>query len=571
MQQVNRPSNIGAGNVRGGKGGGAGKDPRPIRDKAWQATAKGSLISFLVQTGYNQVISMASLSPPSSKDFQSIFRFLYARIDPTYVFVKKFEDEVQSILKEIKYPLADQITKSNLMSVGSMHAWPSILAMLTWMVELILFPTTESHLLLQCLDQLDNQGDFDDGTGINDPTDPEKIFFNYLIKAYANFLEGDDDFELMDAELVHTFDVKNENTVREVERLKKENERAEQELDLLKRGESPLVILEREKNSLQLDKEQFIRYIQHVRAKKPNLEESIASLKQDLEAAEKEIASATEERAALQHTVDSQEVSPADVDRMNAENEQLAKTLADIATKLELGNQAVWKSEIELQKKMDQIEKLVQDYNACAYRLGLYRAETAEPVLAAELEINPAASRPQDITSIDMRNAAKPALLRLRTSYNSDLHAAQDDAIALHESLDSLNWAFTEKEDELAAMESRILQLGEQCNEEERHIGLSIAAVKDEIGQYERNIQRISIEANGSLIQSQQRAQKAAMEYEELSRRVTEKRGRVMEQVVKSILELVNVHMHVRSHLAELKQMAEKYHAEAVAEVEALP
>jgi SMC interacting uncharacterized protein involved in chromosome segregation len=42
------------------------------------------------------------------------------------------------LLPMARYPFAEQINKSNLHAVGSPHAWPSCLAMLIWMVELIL-------------------------------------------------------------------------------------------------------------------------------------------------------------------------------------------------------------------------------------------------------------------------------------------------------------------------------------------------------------------------------------------------------------------------------------------------
>lgn len=66
-----------------------------------------------------------------------IFKYLYGKIDDSYEFGKKFEDEVPVLIKGIRYPYANDISKSQLYAVGSMHAWPSLLALLVWMVELI--------------------------------------------------------------------------------------------------------------------------------------------------------------------------------------------------------------------------------------------------------------------------------------------------------------------------------------------------------------------------------------------------------------------------------------------------
>lgn len=115
-----------------------GKDPRPIREKAFQLNCIKNLIGFLAKSGYDKPISQKILTAPSTKDFQQIFKFLYSQIDPTYEFGKKFEDEVPGLLKGIRYPYAGDISKSSLLAVGSIHAWPSLLAMLNWIVELIM-------------------------------------------------------------------------------------------------------------------------------------------------------------------------------------------------------------------------------------------------------------------------------------------------------------------------------------------------------------------------------------------------------------------------------------------------
>jgi kinetochore protein NDC80 len=122
-----------------------GKDPRPIRDKTFQANCTRNLVEFLMRVGYPHPISQKLLTAPSAKDFQQIFKFLYSNLDPTFEFGKKFEEEVPGLLKGLRYPFANEISKSQLYAVGSMHAWPGLLAMLNWMVELI-----------QCCDELNN-------------------------------------------------------------------------------------------------------------------------------------------------------------------------------------------------------------------------------------------------------------------------------------------------------------------------------------------------------------------------------------------------------------------------------
>jgi len=198
-----------------------GKDPRPIRDKNFQMEIIRQLISFLAKAGYPHPISQKILTAPSAKDFQQIFRFLYGQLDPGYDFGlggRKFEEEVPVLMKGLRYPFAGDISKSQLVAVGSMHAWPGLLAMLGWMVELI-----------SCCDELQASalgasasamgGDEEMDGGASMAASAERIFFDYLKKTYKAFLAGSDNFDPMIAELGSSFERGHEATYQEVARL----------------------------------------------------------------------------------------------------------------------------------------------------------------------------------------------------------------------------------------------------------------------------------------------------------------------------------------------------------------
>ncbi|KAG5461624.1 MAG: HEC/Ndc80p family-domain-containing protein [Olpidium bornovanus] len=78
------------------------KDPRPLRDKAWQQNTNKNIVDYLTNAGYSLPLSTKTLQMPTSKDFQTIFKFLCAKIDPNFVFQKKFEEEVPVVLKALK-------------------------------------------------------------------------------------------------------------------------------------------------------------------------------------------------------------------------------------------------------------------------------------------------------------------------------------------------------------------------------------------------------------------------------------------------------------------------------------
>lgn len=252
-----------------------GKDPRPVRDKTFQIGCTKNLLEFLIRVGYPHPISEKILAAPSSKDFQQIFKFLYGHLDPTFEFGKKFEEEVPGLLRGLRYPFANEISKSQLYAVGSMHAWPSLLAMLYWMVELI-----------QCCDELNRQSTSDmmdvDGPSQQVNSAAEKIFFEYLCKTYKVFLAGSDNFESMVSELGGDFDRRNESVLSEAADLSKTVENLEIELNQMSKEEAPLAKAQREKGIYLSDIEKFKKFISHLHVKKQKFFESIDRLEEDI-------------------------------------------------------------------------------------------------------------------------------------------------------------------------------------------------------------------------------------------------------------------------------------------------
>ncbi|KAH9269945.1 hypothetical protein BASA83_007931 [Batrachochytrium salamandrivorans] len=474
------------------------KDPRPLRDKPWQTKAIKQLVSFLAQTGCPVAVSAKKLTSPSSKDFSDIFKFLYRMLEPNHEFKSKIEEELLPLLRTLRYPFAEQINKSQLFSIGSPHAWPTFLGILHWLMEEIM-----------CF------------------ANQKKIFHDYVIRTYIAFLEGSDDFDAIDRELMNSFDRKNEATIRDVERMRREHHALEEELASLTQGESPLDSLIRENSILGSDKEKFQTYIAHVEVKEQKLQEGLLSAKQELDIQEDELAQVTAEKIELQQIVDAQEISPADVDRMNAERDQLAFSLQTVSTKLESANKAVWEKEIALQKRMDQLEKVVQDYNSHAFKLGLVGSHSAELAhVSKELELHIQADTQSRMVSVDLKGVVKPILENLKDRYNGALHKAQDDMLGLQETLDQLVWTQTRDEEELLTVQSRIAFLNQRYNEEKEHVTMTTISMNEEIEQFERQIQKMKIDSNGIMIASQQKAQKATIEYEELSRMYTEQKKR---------------------------------------------
>jgi SMC interacting uncharacterized protein involved in chromosome segregation len=135
----------------------------------------------------------------------------------------------------------------------------------------------------------------------------------------------------------------------------------------------------------------------------------------------------------------------------------------------------------------------------------------------------------------------------LKQKYNQEFYNTQNEEILLQESIDTISWTLSQKEEEVKNMISRIQGLSVRYREEKGHIGLALTATTEEIENYERQISRLKIISNNALVTSQQKAQKAAVEYDSLTRKYTEQKEKTLNQVVTGLVQVFNFQQHVSS------------------------
>jgi len=151
-------------------------DPRNIGEKSFMNASIRALIDYLTEHSFDHAISPKILTRPAVKDFNNIVLFLFQQIDPNFVCTGNFGDEVIQMFKHMRYPF--QISKTNLVAVGSPTAWPALLACIMWMIELLNY---DEEACAQYNSQTVE-------AEVDDPASAEKAFFTYLSSAYGCFL-----------------------------------------------------------------------------------------------------------------------------------------------------------------------------------------------------------------------------------------------------------------------------------------------------------------------------------------------------------------------------------------------
>ncbi|XP_022253186.1 kinetochore protein NDC80 homolog, partial [Limulus polyphemus] len=156
------------------------KDPRPLSNRAYQSKSIHKLLEFLSDQQYSYQLSERLLSSPSTKDFVRIFEFLYRFWDAKYTASNRPEDEVPQLMKRLGYPFP--IARSMLITIAR-HSWPSLLGVLVWLVELIMFCEK-----INVTDMLWPRNDFEE-EGIN----VKQVLFEHTAASYQNFMDNESD------------------------------------------------------------------------------------------------------------------------------------------------------------------------------------------------------------------------------------------------------------------------------------------------------------------------------------------------------------------------------------------
>lgn len=469
---------------------GVPRDPRPLKDRSFQARIGQELLEYMArndfetETGY--VLSPNAVKSPTQKDFNFMFQWLYHRIDPSHKFIKNIDQEVPPILKQLRYPFERSITKSQLAAVGGQN-WSTFLGLLHWMMQLaqMLDGYLANKYVEDCLEAgVDVSGDH--------------IIFDFLSSAYRDWLSMDEETSDEDAERVlaphveamaQAFERSRSRYTAELEMLEAENARLLKELEDLEKSTPDPAVLDNHFKIMEEDKVKFEEYNTLAVQRAEKYENRIPVLQEELERLGEELKEADEERRSLQKAVDAQGISMQDIDRMTAERERLQKGIESAGHRLDEVKKKAADKESEASHRLDELERVVDRYNALAYRIALI-PPTAANAGGEDFELQVLAGASSDFTAsnplqgsasggghsaaerllvdattgyqpghvlnLDLRGHVRGRLLSLRKDISERRSAAMDDMMKDHDLLDGIKEAIEDKRSEVEALEHRV-------------------------------------------------------------------------------------------------------------------
>ncbi|EGG07158.1 uncharacterized protein MELLADRAFT_116381 [Melampsora larici-populina 98AG31] len=481
-----------------------GKDPRP-RDKKTIAAWQQDVYDFLIERGYT-TITIKALQTPTNKDFQNILKYLVQCSDPGHrwgVNGKKFEDEVIPLLKQMGYVAVDTITKSGLQAAGSMHTWPTMLAMLHWIVMTIKLREEAMMNPHVCLDPNSEPSSQDPHCQAMATT---SRWLEYLGRTYPSFLQTDDyDRELHKPPLEDFYQRQRDALLSEIEQL--ESLAAMEEAESLaameeaetarkKARPSPLEASQKEHAKLARDAEGFSTYISKMKDQIVKSEKQNEALQKSLGSTELKLKDLSHKKADLLVKVEKQNISDAELQQISSTRVQLERSAAAAATKHLQLTEAMMDLEIKSSQASDRLEKLITSYQNKAVKLGLIpRAPEPFDEIDFSQSVNGGSDQLPDPT-IEI----KPALVQLKKNAIDSRLGLSDQVLSMEEKLLNVNETEQEKREGLQVLEMSVQELTKQLEEDKEKFSLEMSMMNEQTDSLLRRIHELqSVRENNQL------------------------------------------------------------------------
>lgn len=425
-----------------------------------------------------------SLTSPTQKEFQTMFMWLYKRIDPAYVFQKSMDNEIPALLKLLRYPFEKSITKSQIAAVGG-NNWHTFLGMLHW--------------IMQLANMMDSyaRGDFDyAATEAGHDITGDRVVWNFLSALYRDWLDApldgnEDEADLMERhikKMAAEFKHIDKDLLDDVEMLEAERKASTDQIEELERRAARSQQLDNELEILKGDTANWEAWNIKVEGKIKKYTDRVSRFEESLNELEKEIEEAEKEKDGYQEAISQKGITVQDLDRMSTDLHRLENARKVTRERLDEAKARVAEKEAEASRKLNEVERLVEKYNAMCYeiqlipstalnakgleyelslainsesadflssQMGMSRSVNQEPV-SRLLRDATTGYLPHQLLNLDLKGVVKNNIVSLRKSVSERRNRALEEDMKNHEMLDGVKEAMDEKRAEVEGLEHRI-------------------------------------------------------------------------------------------------------------------
>ena len=440
------------------------RDNRPIHDRNYIDNQVSFLLTYLCENAFNNTITQRDLLHPTSKKFGEVVNFLFRKIDPSFRFQKNLVNDVHTMFKGLAYPV--QISKTSLSAVGSAHAWPTLLASLTWLVDLINYDTKATEL------QAKQQRD-----------DVNAMFFDYLCSAYDHFMANDDEkYAELDDELAETFRQRDNEIILETQNIVAKNEQLRQELQELQAAASSLPGLQEKHQTYADDLIKFDEHLMKMSKVKENHQQKMNTNETKLSNKRDKLMKLDTTRNELKEQLRTQDLSAQDVERISQDRSRLRMEMSSAEEVKEGLHSKMWDIEQKGNELMSALQQLIRQYTELGTSIKLLPL-TAKNALGNNYEVSITSndfhelmksSLNTNVLNMDVKKTMKSVIMKVSEKYKQKLTNTRSVALELNESMHTVNETKQEIQDQINEFNNNISKMEELIEKEKETTEMSV-------------------------------------------------------------------------------------------------
>ncbi|KAK9077107.1 hypothetical protein SSX86_005443 [Deinandra increscens subsp. villosa] len=398
----------------------------PVTDRSYQIHAVSAINSYLSACSFPIHFKLKPL--PSNKDIIETLRFVLARLD--YPLGNKIEDDVATALKGLNCPI--KMNKSALKAPGTPHSFPSVLAVLNWLVQVAMY---NDHL---------------------DPVDGDSMF-SYNLNCYLHFMRGDDNaVEREDEEFLGKLQQEKDALLENVNVLSANEKDLEVKLEGMKSGPSLKEAKEKEKSVLEEDVEKFNGLVKH-------LQDNNEAAKRRVEDKEKELGIKVDERKRicdeneeLKKKVEEQGINMRDAERMKRELQAVERDIGDAEIERNKWEEKCWDINAVVGAKIKELEALQTECNQAIRRLKLGNG--------IQYELNAKGTTPAEVLGLDYKSRLVPVLSSSSDEVKTSSMENLETLMSLQQLSRDIDAKIDAKRNRITILQSRSDEMGNQLN-----------------------------------------------------------------------------------------------------------
>lgn len=531
---------------------GAGqKDTRPVNEKGYKEYAIKKIINYLIEHNFDMTVTPKLLAQPTQKLFVSIMLFLFRQLDPQFSWSDQgYEEDVPRIFKLLKYP--HSINKSALKSLSSSVTWPSVLAAVEFLINLLVF------------DEM-THGDEDEGLGV-EQEEHEKLFFQYLGQAYEKFLDGENEFEALEKQLAVHFAEQNGQIEADISMLQQASAEAQNQLTKLQEEGDRIAQTQQVLDDLEADVVKFSKVKNDWIKYKADLEAQTASYKEALVEHERALELAELEKKEVQERLDQQELKLEDVERMHREREDLDEKLLSLAEHRDRAQAQLDDTMAKFRKKAQELEEKAAQYAAVAAQLkivpvGAKHANGKDMDLRLDLD---ASTGKAMVNGLDLKGLVKPALMKLKFTFQQRSKDTHSVSVDLKQELDAQEESNTELEKEIAQMQAELDRQEAQYKTEKTELDSELGLLHQQTVDIQEETARLEQASQAELTKSIRGLEESSAHLEEVKRTIQQETEGFQNDLTQALMVIMNHKTLVKTQLHKLAAEVQA-HAEAIA------